>query len=82
MRYLNGFDYGVIVVYFAILISLGLYLKKKASSSMEDYFLPSHVAVSTTLGKAYVFRPEDPWWRCVVGRPMLQSTAACHSPDR
>ena len=39
MRYLNGFDYGVIVVYFAILVSLGLYLKKKASSSMEDYFL-------------------------------------------
>ncbi|MBC8216857.1 MAG: hypothetical protein H8E73_00175, partial [Planctomycetes bacterium] len=39
MRYLNGFDYGVIVVYFAILVSLGLYLRKKASSSLEEYFL-------------------------------------------
>lgn len=39
MRYLNGFDYGVIIVYFAVLVSLGLYLKKRASSSLEDYFL-------------------------------------------
>jgi Na+/proline symporter len=37
--YLNYFDYGVIGVYFSILIALGFYLKKKASASLEDYFL-------------------------------------------
>jgi Na+/proline symporter len=39
MKYLNTLDYGVIVIYFAFLIGLGLYLKKKASASLEDYFL-------------------------------------------
>ena len=39
MNYLNGWDYGVILVYFAILVGLGIYLQKKASASMEDYFL-------------------------------------------
>lgn len=39
MEYLNGIDYGVIIVYFLCLIGLGVYLQKKASASMEDYFL-------------------------------------------
>ncbi len=39
MRYLGGLDYTVIVVYFAFLVGLGLYLQKKASASVEDYFL-------------------------------------------
>lgn len=39
MRYLNSIDYTVIVVYFFILIGLGLYLRKMASQSIEDYFL-------------------------------------------
>jgi Na+/proline symporter len=39
MQYLSSFDYVIIGVYFAILIGLGLYLKKKASASLEDYFL-------------------------------------------
>lgn len=39
MRYLSSGDYVVIVLYFAFLVGLGLYLKKKASASMEDYFL-------------------------------------------
>ena len=39
MKYLNTLDYGIIVIYFAFLIGLGLYLKKKASASIEDYFL-------------------------------------------
>lgn len=39
MRYLNYFDYVLIGVYFSILIVLGLYLKRKASASLEDYFL-------------------------------------------
>ena len=39
MKYLNVLDYSIIVIYFAFLIALGLYLKKKASASMEDYFL-------------------------------------------
>lgn len=39
MRVLNSIDYTVIIVYFAILIGLGIYLQKKASQSLEDYFL-------------------------------------------
>lgn len=39
MDYLNLFDYIVIAVYFTILVGLGLYLKKRASGSLEDYFL-------------------------------------------
>ncbi|MFI4912359.1 MAG: sodium:solute symporter [Sedimentisphaeraceae bacterium JB056] len=39
MQYLNVFDYSVIGVYFSILVVLGLYLQKKASASIEDYFL-------------------------------------------
>ena len=39
MKYLNALDYGVIAVYFAFLVGLGFYLKKRASASIEDYFL-------------------------------------------
>ncbi len=39
MSYLNSIDYTVIIIYFSALICLGLYLKKKASASLEDYFL-------------------------------------------
>lgn len=39
MNYLNNVDYTVIVIYFSILIGMGLYLQKKASASMEDYFI-------------------------------------------
>lgn len=39
MDYLGSFDYTVICVYFAALVGLGLYLRKKACGSMEDYFL-------------------------------------------
>jgi solute:Na+ symporter, SSS family len=39
MSYLNSIDYTIIVVYFSILVGLGIYLQRKASSSMEDYFL-------------------------------------------
>ena len=39
MRFLNAVDYGVIVIYFSFLVALGLYLKTKASQSLEDYFL-------------------------------------------
>lgn len=39
MQNFNIFDYSVIVVYFAVLVGLGVYLSKKASASMEDYFL-------------------------------------------
>ena len=39
MNYLNYFDYTVICIYFAILVGLGFYLRKKASASLEDYFL-------------------------------------------
>ncbi len=39
MGNLNSADYVVIAVYFAILVGLGLYLKKRASASLEDYLL-------------------------------------------
>ncbi|MFI4912144.1 MAG: sodium:solute symporter [Sedimentisphaeraceae bacterium JB056] len=39
MNYLNNVDYTVIVIYFSILIGMGVYLQKKASASMEDYFI-------------------------------------------
>ncbi len=39
MGYLNSVDYTIIFVYFSILIGLGIYLQKKASASLEDYFL-------------------------------------------
>ena len=39
MKYLSVTDYTVIACYLACLVGLGLYLKKRASGSMEDYFL-------------------------------------------
>ncbi len=39
MKYLNALDYSIIVIYFVFLIGLGWYLKKKASASIEDYFI-------------------------------------------
>ena len=39
MDYLNGADYVVIGLYFSILVCLGLYLKRRASASLEDYLL-------------------------------------------
>jgi solute:Na+ symporter, SSS family len=39
MKYLNILDYSIIAAYFAILIAIGLYLKKRAASSIEAYFL-------------------------------------------
>jgi Na+/proline symporter len=46
-RYLNGVDYTVIVVYFLILLGLGIVLKKRASENIEQYFLGGH---------------QLPWW--------------------
>jgi len=37
--YLNRVDYTVIVVYILFLVGIGLYLRKKASASIEHYFL-------------------------------------------
>jgi Na+/proline symporter len=39
MRYLGIGDYAVILAYFAILIGIGSFFRKKAAASMEDYFL-------------------------------------------
>ncbi|MEN6383845.1 MAG: sodium:solute symporter [Phycisphaerales bacterium] len=39
MKCLTGIDYIVIIIYFAILLFIGLYLKQKASKSIEHYFL-------------------------------------------
>ncbi len=39
MRFLGSGDYAVILAYFAILIGIGSYFRKKAAASLEDYFL-------------------------------------------
>lgn len=39
MEKLNALDITVILGYFAILIGIGLYLRKRASASLDDYFL-------------------------------------------
>jgi len=39
VQYLSWFDYVVIVAYFCTLVGLGLYLKRLASASIEDYFV-------------------------------------------
>jgi solute:Na+ symporter, SSS family len=39
VNHLNSLDYSIIACYFACLVGLALYLQKKASASIEDYFL-------------------------------------------
>jgi len=39
VNYLSKIDYGIVLVYFALLIALGLYLRRLASQNMESYFL-------------------------------------------
>jgi Na+/proline symporter len=39
MKYLNFIDYGIIVAYLLVLLVIGQLLKKRASASMDDYFL-------------------------------------------
>jgi SSS family solute:Na+ symporter len=39
VRFLGIGDYAIILAYFAILIGIGSYFRKKAAASLEDYFL-------------------------------------------
>jgi Na+/proline symporter len=39
MKYLNFIDYGIILAYLLVLLAIGQFLKKRASASMDDYFL-------------------------------------------
>lgn len=39
MRYLSVMDYTIIGAYFLFLIGMGLYLRRRASSNIEEYFL-------------------------------------------
>ena len=39
MSYLNPFDHIVILLYLLVLVGLGVYLQKRASKSLQDYFL-------------------------------------------
>lgn len=39
MRYLNSLDYTVIGIYCSVLLCMGIYLRRKAARSLEDYFL-------------------------------------------
>jgi len=39
LQYLNAADYAVMILYFAVLLVMGFELKRRASRSMEDYFL-------------------------------------------
>ncbi len=36
---LHSLDYGIVLGYFVVLIGLGIYLQRKATASLEDYFL-------------------------------------------
>jgi len=47
VQYLHGLDYTLIGFYLLVLVGLGLYLQRRASNSIEDYFLA---------GKSL------PWW--------------------
>nr|WP_169313616.1 sodium:solute symporter [Caldithrix abyssi] len=42
MKYLNTIDYTVITIYFLILVGLGIFLQKRASKNIEEYFLGGH----------------------------------------
>ncbi len=46
-EYLNVTDYSVIVIYFLVLLGLGIFLQRKASKDIEHYFLGGH---------------KVPWW--------------------
>ena len=39
MKHLNSLDYTIISMYFMMLVALGIYLQKRASQSLDDYFL-------------------------------------------
>ncbi len=39
MGYLGTLDYCIIAIYFFLLVGLGVYLSKRASASLDDYFL-------------------------------------------
>ncbi len=47
MGYLGGPDYGIIAAYFLLLVGMGIYLSKRASASLDDYFLAGR---------------QMPWW--------------------
>ena len=50
MHFLNSVDYSVIVTYLLVLIGFGLYLQKKASQSIRDYFLGGNTLPWWALG--------------------------------
>ncbi|PCI67342.1 MAG: sodium:proline symporter, partial [Gammaproteobacteria bacterium] len=39
MSYLNNLDYSIILIYLVIIFFLGIYFTKKASNSVEDFFI-------------------------------------------
>ncbi|MDH4197905.1 MAG: sodium:solute symporter, partial [Candidatus Aminicenantes bacterium] len=39
MRVLRAWDYGVFIAYFAVLIAIGAYFRRRAATSLEHYFL-------------------------------------------
>ncbi len=42
IAYLNTVDYTIIVIYFLFLVGMGIYLKRRASENIEEYFLGGH----------------------------------------
>lgn len=52
MRYLSSLDYTIIAAYVGCLVGIGLYLRKKASGSLEDYFLGGRKLPGWALGLA------------------------------
>ncbi|MCP4246186.1 MAG: sodium:solute symporter [bacterium] len=39
LQYLSKLDYGIIGIYLVLILGLGVYLSRRASASLEDYFL-------------------------------------------
>ena len=39
MKFLGTLDYAIFLAYFAVLIGIGLYLRRRASEGLESYFL-------------------------------------------
>ena len=39
MNYISNIDYIIVAVYFGFMVAIGIYLKNRASESIDDYFL-------------------------------------------
>lgn len=68
MQQLNSIDYTVIGIYFSVLVGLGIYLEKKASQSLDDYFLGGRSLPWWALGMSGMAA-----WLDITGTMMITS---------